>query len=425
MESKLTQIASGMRGGRHYSESGRSANPVCVPHDPDLGPVISTNDVGTLYGMEYNEPSLGKTLKYQDVPCAVCRSKLVSSVIMMPGKTRCYHGLGGGGYYNNGGRSATPVCVPHDPDIGPVSYTNGYSTISILETHDEKRILPTDPDYADNLQFHRDIQTLKSAMENIKQTVLSQSTLIQKQTVEIANVKTKLQQKTTEIASLQIKTAEIADLKTKFQQQTAEIANLQTNLQQREKAQLDLETTLQQMMSSIGSGGFMDNKGRSATPVCVPHDPDLGPVSSTGGYSTMYGMEYNDAAFGNNLFDKDVPCAVCRAIHSTSVIMIPGKASCHKGWNMEYKGLLASGNRFDNGASTYICIDQIPDVLEGGVQDDNGYILFPVKAICGSLKCPPYVQNMHRGIDIFIFEPECMILLPYFQIITVPAIGRR
>ncbi|CAG2233934.1 unnamed protein product [Mytilus edulis] len=75
-------------------------------------------------------------------------------------------------------------------------------------------------------------------------------------------------------------------------------------------------------------------------------------------------------------FDKDVPCAVCRVIHSTSVIMIPGKASCHKGWNMEYKGLLASGNRFDNGASTYICIDQIPDVLEGGVQDDNGYILF-------------------------------------------------
>ncbi|XP_052083696.1 short-chain collagen C4-like [Mytilus californianus] len=145
--------------------------------------------------------------------------------------------------------------------------------------------------------------------------------------------------------------------------------------------------------SGIGGGGFLTNRGRSATPVCVPHDPDLGPVSSTGGFSTIYGMEYNDAVFGNNLYDKDVPCAVCRAIHVTSVFMVPGKLSCYKGWNLEYKGLLASGNRVDNGASTYICIDDTPEVLEAGVQNDNGYILFPVKAYCGSLKCPPYVQN--------------------------------
>lgn len=104
-------------------------------------------------------------------------------------------------------------------------------------------------------------------------------------------------------------------------------------------------------------------------------------------------MEYNDAVFGNNLYDKDVPCAVCRATHTTSIIMIPGKSRCLKGWNMEYKGLLASGNHRDNGASTYMCIDQTPEVLEGGVQNENGYNLFPVKAFCGSLKCPPYVQN--------------------------------
>lgn len=122
----------------------------------------------------------------------------------------------------------------------------------------------------------------------------------------------------------------------------------------------------------IGGGGFMGNKGRSATPVCVPHDPDLGPISSTNGYSTMYGMEYNDAAFGNNKLDKDVPCAVCMAIHRTSIMMVPGKLSCYRGWTTEYQGILASGHHADSGASSYICVDHSPEVLEGGVQDENG-----------------------------------------------------
>lgn len=143
----------------------------------------------------------------------------------------------------------------------------------------------------------------------------------------------------------------------------------------------------------LGGGGNYDNQGRSATPVCVPHDPDLGPVSSTGYFATMYGMEYNDAAFGKNLYDKDVPCAVCRAIHVTSIAMIPGKSNCNKGWAKEYEGVLAAGYHGDPGPSSYICIDHSPEVLEGGVQNDNGYTLFPVKAYCGSLKCPPYVQN--------------------------------
>ncbi|XP_071139138.1 uncharacterized protein [Mytilus edulis] len=275
---------------------------------------------------------------------------------------------------------------------------------SILAANADKRILLTDPDYADNQQLHRDIQVLKSTIQEIKQMDISQSTLIQQQTAEIANVQTK--------------TVEIDNLKTKLQQQTAEIVNLQTKLQQREKAHLDMETKLQQILSSptgsvyiqwgrksctkngtdlvysgLGGGGYYSHKGRSATPVCVPHDPDLGHVSSAGYFANIYGMEYDDAEFGANMMSQDVPCAVCRAIHKTSVIMVPGKLSCVKGWKMEYKGILASGHYDDAGASSYICMDHSVEVLEGGAKNEDGYKLFPVKAFCGSLKCPPYVQN--------------------------------
>ncbi|CAG2232291.1 unnamed protein product [Mytilus edulis] len=250
---------------------------------------------------------------------------------------------------------------------------------SILAANADKRILLTDPDYADNQQLHRDIQVLKSTIQEIKQMDISQSTLIQQQTAEIANVQTK--------------TVEIDNLKTKLQQQTAEIVNLQTKLQQREKAHLDMETKLQQILSSLGGGGYYSHKGRSATPVCVPHDPDLGHVSSAGYFANIYGMEYDDAEFGANMMSQDVPCAVCRAMHKTSVIMVPGKLSCVKGWKMEYKGILASGHYDDAGASSYICMDHSVEVLEGGAKNENGYKLFPVKAFCGSLKCPPYVQN--------------------------------
>ncbi|XP_052085262.1 short-chain collagen C4-like [Mytilus californianus] len=145
--------------------------------------------------------------------------------------------------------------------------------------------------------------------------------------------------------------------------------------------------------SGMGGGGYYTETGRSANPVCVPHDPDLGPVISTSGFGTLYGMEYNDPSLGKNLKDEDVPCAVCRSKLVSSVIMVPGKTRCHHGWNLEYKGMLTTGYWNHNGPSSYICVDSNPEVIEGGVRNDDGYMLYPVKAYCGSLKCPPYVQG--------------------------------
>ena len=78
-------------GGNHYLNKGGGRNYLCLPNDPDNGkPYSYTNDV--LYGAEYevdgnSKPSGLDNLHQKDVPCAVCRRRGKSSVLMIPGKT--------------------------------------------------------------------------------------------------------------------------------------------------------------------------------------------------------------------------------------------------------------------------------------------------------------------------------------------------
>ena len=79
-------------GGNHYNNEGGGSNYLCLPNDPDNGKSYSfANDV--LYGAEYETGGSSKTsglsdnLQNKDVPCAVCRRRGTSSVLMIPGKT--------------------------------------------------------------------------------------------------------------------------------------------------------------------------------------------------------------------------------------------------------------------------------------------------------------------------------------------------
>lgn len=142
----------------------------------------------------------------------------------------------------------------------------------------------------------------------------------------------------------------------------------------------------------ISGGGYYSHKGRAAEPICLPHDPYIGSPITNDYCASLYGMEYQEN-FGSNVYNKDVPCAVCRANHVTSKVMIPGKVKCYAGWRKEYGGILVAGLDRHDGSSSFICVDQNQDVLEAGVANDDGYLIYPVVAKCGSLKCPPYVQD--------------------------------
>jgi hypothetical protein len=83
-------IIEGQAGGNSHSNKGGGSNYLCLPNDPDNGkPYSYANDV--LYGAEYevdgnSKPSGLDNLHDKDVPCAVCRRRGKSSVLMIPGK---------------------------------------------------------------------------------------------------------------------------------------------------------------------------------------------------------------------------------------------------------------------------------------------------------------------------------------------------
>ena len=113
----------------------------------------------------------------------------------------------------------------------------------------------------------------------------------------------------------------------------------------------------------------------------------------------MWGAEYeldgvpNMLSYlGNSLRDEDAPCSVCRS-NRPSMIMIPGRNRCYDGWTLEYKGYLVAGSAGHAAAGEFVCLDDQPEVLQGGHTNENGKLFYFVEGRCGSLPCPPYVDG--------------------------------
>ncbi|VDI12926.1 Hypothetical predicted protein [Mytilus galloprovincialis] len=81
----------GYTGGGSYGDNGAAPESVCLPLDPDFNKT-SGGDYGRIHGAEYNTDFFAANSNQQDLPCAVCRVRQASSVIMIPGKNRCYTG---------------------------------------------------------------------------------------------------------------------------------------------------------------------------------------------------------------------------------------------------------------------------------------------------------------------------------------------
>lgn len=121
----ITTIFVGITGGKHFTEPGNGANTLCMPHDPEKLPydisVINGDDFAHLYGAEY-QFSIHRVHIQEDVPCAVCRVKMASSSVMIPGKRTCptywrkqYAGFLTASWHNY--QSTEYLCLDDDPDF--------------------------------------------------------------------------------------------------------------------------------------------------------------------------------------------------------------------------------------------------------------------------------------------------------------------
>ena len=140
------------------------------------------------------------------------------------------------------------------------------------------------------------------------------------------------------------------------------------------------------------------NQGGGAEKLCLPADPDYidSPQSTSATYfSTLHGAEYQTLnGPHHNLYEHNVPCAVCYASTKVAMIMVPAKTVCPSSWTREYYGYLMTEREYiTHHRSSFDCVDVSPDTVPGGVANTDGALFQYVKSTCNSLQCPPYVAN--------------------------------
>ncbi|XP_052091334.1 uncharacterized protein LOC127728132 [Mytilus californianus] len=139
-------------------------------------------------------------------------------------------------------------------------------------------------------------------------------------------------------------------------------------------------------------------KGGGVNYLCLPNDPENGEFNSYGN-DQIYGSEYEisyaftPTGWPKSIHNKEVPCSVCFRKHKSAMIMIPGRKTCYRGWNTEYHGYLMS-DHVSHVRVDYACVDRNPEPMDtSNTINEDGALLYTIRAKCGSLKCPPYTNG--------------------------------
>ncbi|XP_071150673.1 short-chain collagen C4-like [Mytilus edulis] len=234
---------------------------------------------------------------------------------------------------------------------------------------EDKRLLINDPDVMTQIkQMSFELQTLKQKTAQLEQESTQKSSEVSQMKLDLGSAKIKI---------------------TQLENSNSGFGSVYTRWGRKDCPSNGTEL----VYTGVTGGGSYDHTGSAVNYVCLPHDPDFIQGDTPGGSATLYGSEYQTNSFGHNLYDNDVPCAVCRAVTKSSVVMIPGKTKCYGDWNREFYGRLAAGADSHSAASEYVCVDHQAQYIEGGAVDNNGKLFYKVGAKCGSLPCPPYYDK--------------------------------
>ena len=142
------------------------------------------------------------------------------------------------------------------------------------------------------------------------------------------------------------------------------------------------------------AGKRHDISGGGTEFLCLPEQPSWGEHGNSDNKNgQVFSVEY-EMNIGINLkheYNYNAPCCLCKTNYATTV-MIPGLVSCFDGWHLQYIGYLGAGQRYGS-ATNYVCVDSNPKGLPGTGQNEYEATVHNVEIQCGSLNCPPYVNN--------------------------------
>ncbi len=152
---------------------------------------------------------------------------------------------------------------------------------------------------------------------------------------------------------------------------------------------------MERLYYGVVAGTYYNNKGGSAEYLCLPDEPEYASKRAIGNtlthVSRLYGTEYEFPI--NGVHDHGAPCALCYDADDNTQVMMPAMTSCPSGWTRDYVGfLMGPGNWGDRSPKDYICVDEAQKSSRGSYGNQNGALLYHVKATCHGIHCPPYDQ---------------------------------
>jgi len=155
------------------------------------------------------------------------------------------------------------------------------------------------------------------------------------------------------------------------------------------------------------AGPHYNHGGSGSNFLCLHEEPqwanDIDGVQAADGavYGAAYGW-YDTGALHNNPFlqtnsrgrafsQTPAPCAVCDVPGRSRTVMIPARTQCPDGWTKEYGGYMVSELHGDRKRSSYICLDEAPEIAVGDAQFQA--VIHPVQIHCGTLPCSVYTTG--------------------------------
>ncbi len=148
------------------------------------------------------------------------------------------------------------------------------------------------------------------------------------------------------------------------------------------------------LYKGVVAGTWFNHKGGSANYLCLPDEPEYEGIKTTGSrsFSWIYGTEYEQPIKG--VHDHGAPCAVCYDSDDNTQLMIPAMINCPSGWTRDYYGYLMGPNEGHPNSKEFICVDKAQKSSHGSAGNQNGALLYHVRAKCSGIHCPPYDPNL-------------------------------